>query len=54
VNVLTVTAFDATGNSSSDSARISYERGIPTISLTSPTTADSYSTSAPNRGAHRW
>ena len=48
VNVITVTAFDAAGNSSTDVARITLDRGLPTISLTSPTTATSYTTSSSN------
>jgi hypothetical protein len=48
VNVITVTAVDASGNASSDVARVSYERGLPSISLTSPTTAATYATSSSN------
>jgi hypothetical protein len=46
VNVLTVTAVDASGNSSTDAVRIAYERGLPSLSLTSPTTAATYTTSS--------
>jgi hypothetical protein len=44
--VITVTAVDASGNKSSDVVRLSYERGVPKISLTSPTTAATYTTSS--------
>jgi hypothetical protein len=46
VNVLTVTAADAAGNTATDVARITYDRGLPTISLTSPTTAATFTTSS--------
>ena len=48
VNVITVTARDAAGNAASDVVRITYERGAPTIALTSPTTAATYASSSPN------
>jgi hypothetical protein len=46
VNVIAVTAVDASGNSSSDEIRITYDRGVPTMSITAPTSAASYATSA--------
>jgi predicted xylose isomerase-like sugar epimerase len=46
VNVFTVTAMDAAGNSSTGAVRITLESGAPTISLTSPTTAATYTTSS--------
>jgi hypothetical protein len=41
-----VTAVDGSRNSSSDEIRITYDRGVPTISITAPTSAGSYATSA--------
>ena len=48
VNVITVTASDASGNTASAVTRVSYDRGVPRIALTSPTTAASYATSSSN------
>ncbi len=48
VNVITVSAVDATGNASTDMVRIAYERGLPTIALTSPTTAATYNSASSN------
>jgi hypothetical protein len=48
LNVVTVTARDAAGNTSTDVVRITYERGAPTIALTSPTTAASYNSPSSN------
>jgi len=48
VNVITVTAVDAGGNAATDVLRIAYERGLPTISLTSPTTAPAYNSPSSN------
>ena len=48
VNVITVTAVDAGGNTATDVVRIAYERGLPTISLTSPTTAPAYNSPSSN------
>ena len=48
VNVITVTATDGSGNAAKDVVRVSYERGLPTISITSPTTAATYTTSSSN------
>ena len=42
VNVIAVTAVDASGNSSSDEIRIAYDSGLPTISITAPTGTGSY------------
>jgi hypothetical protein len=47
VNVITVTARDAAGNSSTEVVRINQERGAPTISLTSPTTGAAYVSPTP-------
>ena len=44
VNVIAVTAVDASGNSSFDEIRISYDRGVPTVSITAPTSTGSYAT----------
>ena len=46
VNVIAVTAVDASGNSSFDEIRITYDRGVPTVSITAPTSTGSYATSA--------
>ena len=46
VNVLTVTAADAAGNTATAVTRITYDRGLPTMFLTSPTTAATYTTSS--------
>ena len=48
VNTITVMATDAAGNSATDVIRVTYERGLPKIALTSPTQASSYATSSPN------
>jgi len=46
VNVIAVTAVDASGNSSSDEIRITFDRGAPTVSITAPTSAATYTTAA--------
>jgi hypothetical protein len=46
LNVITVTATDTSGNASTDVVRITSERGLPTIALTSPTTAATYAASS--------
>ena len=48
VNVITVTATDAGGNSATDVIRVTYEQGLPKIALTSPTQLSTYTTSSPN------
>ena len=48
VNVITVSAVDATGNASTDRVTIAHERGLPTIALTSPTTAATYNSASSN------
>ncbi|HET9266690.1 MAG TPA: Ig-like domain-containing protein, partial [Vicinamibacterales bacterium] len=48
VNMITVTATDAAGNSASDVIRVTYELGLPKIALTSPTQLSTYATSSPN------
>ena len=48
VNVITVTATDAGGNSATDVIRVTYELGLPKIALTSPTQLSAYTTSSPN------
>jgi hypothetical protein len=48
VNVITVTATDAGGNSATDVIRVTYELGLPKIALTSPTQLSTYATSSPN------
>jgi hypothetical protein len=48
VNVITVTASDLSGNVASAVTRVTYDRGVPRIALTSPTTAASYATSSSN------
>jgi hypothetical protein len=46
VNVLTVTATDAAGNTGTDVARITFDRGLPTIAVASPTKAATYTTTS--------
>ena len=48
VNVITVTATDASGNVATDVIRVTYELGMPNIALTSPTQLSTYTTSSPN------
>ena len=52
-NVLTVTARDAAGNSSSDTLTVTYsvptaDTAAPTVSIATPTSATTFSTSAPS------
>ena len=42
VNVITVTARDAAGNTSIDTVRVTVDRRAPAIALTSPTTANNF------------
>ena len=50
VNLITVTAFDGSGNSSSARIRIVFDRSLPTISITAPTAAGSYTSVSPTVG----
>jgi hypothetical protein len=46
VNVIIVTAADASGNTASDELRVTYDRGLPTVTITAPTSAGTHSTGA--------
>ena len=42
VNVIAVTAVDASGNSGSSETRVTYDRALPTLSITSPSSTGTY------------
>jgi len=45
-NVITVTAYDAAGNSATDTLTVTYDNVSPTCTITSPTSSPTYSTAS--------